>query len=127
MNYRKLVTAALTAVLALPFVASAQALKPGKWTGTAKTPDGVEVALTFDVKVAGDTTTVMLNAGEHGTYKLEEVKVVSDKLTFWFVPGPRVNCALAKKPDGSFAGSCLDEGGGDVPMTMIPPRTEGDS
>jgi hypothetical protein len=116
MDHRKLVTAALAAILALPFAASAQALKPGKWTGTAKPPDGTEVAITVDVKVAGDTTTAMLSAGEHGTFKLEEVKVVSDKLTFWFVPGPRVNCALAKKPDGSFAGSCLDEGGGEVPI-----------
>ena len=126
MNHRKLFSAALAAILVVPVAASAQALKPGKWTGVARTPDGVDVALTMDVKVAGDTTTVLLSAGEHGTFKLEEVKVVSEKLTFWFVPGPRVNCALARKPDGSFAGSCLDEGGGEVPMTLTPPRTEGE-
>lgn len=117
----RLYTAALAAVLALPALGAAQALESGTWTGTATPPDG-EVAITFDVKVSGDSIAITLNAGEHGSFKLEEVKLVDKKLSFWFVPGPKVVCELNRREDGAFAGNCLDSEGMQVPMTMIPPK-----
>jgi hypothetical protein len=123
MRHRHLITLALASLLALPVAASAQTLKPGIWTGTVAPPGEGVVAVTFDVKVAGDTTSITLTAGEHGTFKLEEVKVTADKITFKFTPGPVVSCTLAKKDDGSYAGDCSD-GGESAQMTMIPPKTE---
>jgi hypothetical protein len=124
MRYQKLITAAVAAMLVLPIAASAQTLKPGKWTGTATPPGQGPVPITFDVKVAGDTVSITVDAGEHGSYKLEDVKVTADKVTFWFVPGPKVNCSLAKREDGSFAGNCMDESGEVIPMTMVPPKED---
>jgi hypothetical protein len=116
-----LFAAALAALLTLPALGAAQALESGIWTGTASAPDG-EVAITFDVKVSGDTIAITLNAGEHGSFKLEEVKLVEKKLSFWFTPGPKVVCELNRRDDGAFAGNCTDDGGTLVPMTMIPPK-----
>ena len=119
----RFITAVAAAILILPIAAAAQTLKPGTWTGTVQPPGEGVVAVTFDVKVAGDTTSITMNAGEHGSFKLEEVKVAADKLTFKFTPGPVVSCTLAKKEDGSYAGECLD-GSGAAQMTMVPPKTE---
>ena len=119
----RFITAVAAAILALPIAASAQTLKPGIWTGTVTPPSEGVVAVTFDVKVAGDTTSITLTAGEHGTFKLEDIKVTADKLTFKFTPGPVVSCTLAKRDDGSYAGECSD-GAEAAQMTMIPPKTE---
>ena len=126
MTKSKLFAAALAVFLAIPAAATAQNFPAGKWTGTAAPPGEGEVSLTFDVKVAGDTISITLNAGEHGSFKLEEVKLVKDKLTFWFMPGPKVACTLNRREDGVFAGSCGDDSGEAVPMTMVPPKKEGD-
>ena len=120
----RLLAAALSALLLVPAWAAAQSLQPGKWTGTAAPPDG-EVAITFDVKVSGDTIAITLDAGEHGSFKLEDVKLVEKKLTFWFIPGPKVACELNRRDDQSFAGNCTADDGEVVPMTMIPPKKEG--
>ena len=125
MKKSKLFAVALAAVLAVPAAGAAQNLPAGKWTGTAQPPGQPEVAITFDVKVAGDTIAITLNAGEHGSFKLEEVKLVKDKLTFWFVPGPKVSCSLTRREDGAYAGVCADDQGEQVPMTMVPPKKEG--
>ena len=115
---------ALAAIVILPAAASAQAMQPGKWTGVVTPPDGA-VNVTYDVTVKGDTIGITVNAGEHGSYKFEDVKLAAGKLTFWFQPGPRVACALDKKEDGSFAGNCSADDGVQVPMTMVPPKKEG--
>ena len=57
--------------------------------------------------------------------KLEDVKLVDKKLSFWFTPGPKVVCELNGKDDGSFAGNCVADDGVQVPMTMVPPKKEG--
>ena len=116
-----LFAAALAALLVLPAIGGAQSLESGTWTGTAAPPDG-EVPITFEVKVSGDTIGITLNAGEHGSFKLEDVKLVDKKLSFWFVPGPRVVCELNRRDDGAFAGNCTADDGVLVPMTMIPPK-----
>ena len=50
------------------------------------------------------------------------MKLTDDVLTFWFTPGPRVDCTLTRREDGAFAGSCRDSGGGDASMVMVPPK-----
>lgn len=96
----------------------------GKWTGTAITPDGEQVDLVYDVAMQGDTLTMSIQAGEHGTFATHEVRLANDRLTFWFQPGPRVECTLIRQPSLEYTGECLDEGGGVALLKMIPPPAE---
>jgi hypothetical protein len=114
---------------ALPLLAFtpayAQNLEPGEWTGTVTPPgeqQGMEV--TYDVTMKGDTLGITVNAGEGGSYTLNGVKLDDQTLTFWFTPGPRVECTLTFRKDGAFAGPCLDSEGGTASMVMIPPKKE---
>lgn len=115
------------AVLPLVAVSSAQAqkLEPGKWSGTVTPPGevlGMEV--TYDVTMQGDTLGITVNAGEHGTFAFREVKLNDKTLTFWFTPGPRVDCTLTGNAEGVFSGPCLDSEGGKASMIMVPPKKE---
>ena len=54
-----------------------------------------------------------------------EVALDGDELTFWWEPGPRVDCTLLRKEDGSFEGTCTDGGAdGEGTLTMVPPSGE---
>jgi hypothetical protein len=114
---------------ALPLLAAhavhAQKLEPGKWTGTVLAP-GEQHALevSYDVTLRGDTIDIRVNAGNHGSFSFSEVKLADKTLTFWFTPGPRVDCTLSRREDGAFAGSCRDPNGGNASMVMIPPKKE---
>ena len=116
----------LAAALPLVIVAtpgSAQQIEAGKWTGTVTPPNGEErVEVTYDVTLKGDTIGITVVAGEHGSFPFSEVKLVEKTLTFWFQPGPRVDCKLDRKDDGSFEGACRDSDGGDARMVMLPPK-----
>jgi hypothetical protein len=72
----------------------------------------------------GDTIGITVNAGEHGSFTFSDVKLTDKGLTFWFMPGPRVECALTRLEDGAFAGPCRDPEGGIATMVMIPPKKE---
>lgn len=118
-----LLSAALPLLAAVP--ADAQKLEPGKWTGTV-TPPGEEatVQVTYDVAMKGDTIGITINAGEHGSFSASEVKLTDATLTFWFMPGPRVDCTLTRREDGAFQGPCTDAEGGVASMLMVPPKKE---
>lgn len=120
-------TLVLLAALPLCAVAPAhaQTLQPGKWTGTV-TPPGEQqsIPVTFQVTVSGDTTRITVDAGEHGSYPFSDVKLSDQTLTFWFMPGPRVDCALRLGEDGVLQGPCHDTEGGIASMSMVPPRKE---
>ena len=64
--------------------------------------------VTYDVTMYGDTIGITVNAGEHGSHRFNDVKVNDKTLTFWFTPGPRVECTLTRGEDGAFAGTCRD-------------------
>jgi hypothetical protein len=117
---------ALSAALPLIVFAPAQAqkLEPGKWTGTVSPPGEPATEVTYDVTMKGDTINMTINAGEHGSFAASEMKLNDKTLTFWFAPGPRVECTLTRREDGAFAGSCLDPDGGNASMVMIPPKKE---
>lgn len=112
---------------ALPLLAlvpvEAQKLEPGKWTGTV-TPPGQQMAMpvTYDITTKGDTIGITVSAGEHGSFAFNEVKLNEKTLTFWFTPGPRVECTLTRGEDGAFAGPCRDSEGGMASMVMVPPK-----
>ena len=112
---------------ALPLLAFApaqgQKLEPGKWTGTVTAPGEQQpLPVTYDVTVQGDTVGISVDAGEHGSYSFSEVKLNDGTLTFWFTPGPRVDCTLTGREDGAFAGTCRDPEGGVASMVMVPPE-----
>ena len=123
----KKIAMVLAAVLPLfAFVpAEAQKLEPGKWTGTVTAPsEQSPLAVTYDVTLKGDTIDITVNAAEHGQFRFNDVKLTDDVLTFWFTPGPRVECTLTRREDGAFAGSCADPEGGNAGMVMVPPKKE---
>ena len=109
-------------LFALPVALTAQKLTAGTWTGTVTPPDGGTVSVTWDVQTARDSISITLKAAEHGTFVMSEIKLTADQLTFTFAPGPVVNCTLARKDDGSYAGTCKDSDGGEATMTMVPPK-----
>jgi hypothetical protein len=117
------VAAALSLLAFAP--AQGQKLEAGKWTGTVLSPGEQEpLPVTYDVTVQGDTIGIRVDVGEHGSFSFSEVKLNDDTLTFWFTPGPRVDCTLAAREDGAFAGSCRDPEGGVARMVMVPPKKE---
>ena len=122
MKTLKRAVQALALLVLFPVAASAQKLEAGKWTGVVTPPGEGTVNVTFDVAMKGDTIAITLNAAEHGSFVLEEVKLVEKKLTFQFSPGPLVKCALDRQPDGSFSGQCTDGSESPAQMVMTPPK-----
>lgn len=130
MTFRPRMTAALVAAaLLLPAAAAAQEAKPykleaGVWTGVVIPPNEDPVNVTYEVSYSNDTVSVMLNADMHGQFKLTEIQAASQKITFYFTPGPRLLCVLNAVETGGFAGQCTDEGGMPASITMLPPKKE---
>jgi hypothetical protein len=108
--------------LTVPGVCSAQSLKSGTWTGTVIPPEGDATLVTFDVTVNGDSLGIVIHAGEHGDFTTEQGHYADGKITFAFVPGPRVTCILTRNEEGIFAGSCLEDDGSEAKVTMVPPK-----
>jgi hypothetical protein len=112
-------------LLLAPIAAHAQKLEAGKWTGKVVPPDGPTVEVTYDVKVAGDTLAITINAAEHGSFPFANVKLADGKLTFSWSPGVEVKCELKPQTDKSWSGSCVDAGGTGGTMIMVPPKPAG--
>jgi hypothetical protein len=109
--------------LVVPGLCSAQtAVKAGKWTGSAVPPDQDEVALTFDVTVAGDSLGIIIHAGEHGDFTAIGGHLANKSIIFDFEPGITVHCTLNETAEGEFAGSCLGDDGSVATMKMVPPK-----
>jgi hypothetical protein len=127
MRYSVLAVAA-AAVVTFASAASAQQPTPprlevGAWTGQVTPPDGGTVNVIYDIKYAGDTLKISINAGEHGTFETTDVKLEVDKLSFKFAPGVAVACVLDKK-ESIYAGSCIAEDGTIATMDLSPPKKE---
>ena len=120
----------MTAAAVLPLLGAfgtgaAQQLPVGTWTGTVTPPNDPSVNVTYAVALKGDTLTISINAGEHGTFPVSEAKLTDRTLTFWFMPGPRVECALTRRDDGAYEGTCAEAGSAETAhMLMVPPRKE---
>jgi len=107
-----------------PNALHAQKLETGTWTGTATSPDGEVYEVTYDVRMSGDTTKISVNAGAEGTYAFSNLKILEDRITFYFTPGPTLNCTLMLQEDKSYRGDCVDEGGGAGILHMVPPKKD---
>ena len=126
---RRILAIALFAIAVVPMTAAAQDAPParlvtGTWTGVVTPPDG-SVEVTYDVSYKGDTLSVVLTAGPHGKFTLNDLEHTATKLSFTFTPGPTVVCSLKPNAEGGYAGDCTDDGGLAVPMTMVPPVKDG--
>jgi hypothetical protein len=53
----------------------------GKWTGTIKTPDGNEIAVTYNFKVDGNTLTGTADS-PNGTVTVDNGKIDGDNFSF---------------------------------------------
>ncbi len=107
-----------------PAPTAAEKLEVGTWTGTVTPPGAPALGLTFAVTAPNDTMKIDLTITEMGmTFPLTAIKLEGKKLTFDFMAmDEAVKCALDKKDDGSFEGTCADAGGQGGPMTMVPPK-----
>ena len=113
----------MATIVMMPLAAQAQKLEPGTWTGSITPPGQDAFPVTYDVAMAGDTVKISMNAQQHGTFKFDNVKLASGKLTFtWQTPGPVLDCALEAKPDNSYSGICSIGGQDPGTMVMIPPK-----
>ncbi len=112
------------ALLAAPLTGAAQKLQPGTWTGTITPPGAGAMPVTYDVRVSGDTTNITMKA-QFGELPLLEIKVLADRVTFSFSPGPTVRCTLMLREDKSYTGSCIDSDGDSGQLVMIPPSKSG--
>jgi hypothetical protein len=126
---RKILAVCFFALMAVPAGAMAQDAAPvklttGTWTGIVIPPDGVQ-EVTYDVTYSGDTLGIVLGAGQHGKFTLNELELTATKLSFSFTPGgTRVVCVLTLNDQGAYGGQCTDDGGLSVPMTMVPPAKD---
>jgi hypothetical protein len=80
--------------------------------------------VTFDVgETGGAVSIVMRSAQVEGDMPFQDVHLEGSELTFWWNPGVRVNCTLARTLGGGFEGSCAGEGGpeGAGRISMVPP------
>ena len=123
-------TVALLAFLAVAQTADVSAqqiaakIPTGIWTGSVTPPGAEEAAVKFDVTSQNDSVAITIDAGGHGTFKAEGVKVEPTRIVFSFRPGPLVVCVLTKKDDETFAGECTDDGGAAALIVMVPPKKE---
>jgi hypothetical protein len=115
-------TAMVAAALAIPGAAAAQKLATGKWTGTVTPPNEPATQVAYDVRTSGDTTFIKMTAVEHGSFDFSNIKVTGDTLYFEWSPGTQLKCTLTRRPDASYAGTCLDASGSPGQMTMTPPK-----
>ena len=113
-------------VLAAPQAGAAQKLAAGTWTGSIAPPGNAATPATFDVRVSGDTTSIMIKT-QYGDFPFEQIKVLADRITFTFTPGTPVNCVLMLRPDKSFGGDCTDGDGEKGQIVMVPPAKQGGS
>jgi hypothetical protein len=75
----------------------------------------------YHVAYAGDTLTIAINAGDHGTFPTQDVKFEAGKISFKFHPGVDVVCVLEKK-ETFYAGTCTGNDGSLATMDMSPPQ-----
>ena len=104
--------------------AAAQELPSGTWTGTLAPPGASGIPVTFDVgETGGALSIVMRSAQVEGDMPFQDVRLEGSELTFWWNPGVRVNCTLARTPTGGYEGPCAGVGGpeGAGRITMVPP------
>lgn len=107
--------------------AAAQELAVGTWTGTMTPPGDQGVDVTYDVSMTDDDelSIVMSVAMMGESIEFFDIALDDDELTFWWSPGVRLDCSLARQDDGSFEGVCGDGAGGDGILLMVPPEGEG--
>jgi hypothetical protein len=118
-----LVLAAAVPLIAGAGSAAAQKIVAGQWTGVVTEPDGDRTDVVYDVTVKGDTIEIIARPGGRGNFPFSDVKLVDAKtLTFWFTPGPRVDCKLTRRDDGAFEGPCLNPAGQEARLLMVPPK-----
>ena len=113
----------LALALVVPALCSAQAPKPGKWTGFAVPPNETsQVALTFDVTGNADSLGIVIHVAEEGDIPASEVHFTDKTITFVFEAGPVVDCSLNLNAEGAYSGDCVGDDGKTGQMTMVPPK-----
>lgn len=123
---RRIITAALFALLMLPLAASAQSAAPkltaGTWTGAILTPgNDVPTDLTYEVEYNADALAITMVINDEIHFALNEIDVTDEKLSFTFTAEERkALCVLSLKKNG-YEGVCNVEDGSVVPLTMSPP------
>ncbi len=113
------------AVLLIPAGARAQALAPGKWSGSGTDPSGNVKTVTYNVVPSGSSLSITLFDPASGdSIPFNDVRQAGDSLLFNWAGGRdkgRLVCKLVRQTDGAYEGSCLDPENHQGHMRMIPP------
>jgi hypothetical protein len=101
----------------------AQELELGTWTGVLTPPGGEGVPVTFEVGDVDGVLSIVMNNPQLGDISFNEARLEGGELTFWWLPGTRVDCSLLLRGDRSFEGICKDDRGadGEGRLMMMPP------
>lgn len=114
--------AAALLVMAPGSPAAAQQLPYGGWTGTMTPPGGQPINVLYEVgELDGVLTIVMRALMVQEVIPFRDIRVEPDALVFWWEPGVRVDCRLARQTNGSYEGPCSAGGGAAGALTMVPP------
>ncbi|MEO8202052.1 MAG: hypothetical protein ABI679_16085 [Gemmatimonadota bacterium] len=120
MRFKTLPLLALAMIV--PAVCSAQAPKPGKWTGFAVPPnETTQVPLTFDVTVNADSLGIVIHVGDEGEVPASGGHFADKTISFTFESGSSVHCTLTLNAAGAYSGDCVGDDGKAGQMTMVPP------
>ncbi|MCI0436235.1 MAG: hypothetical protein L0271_21720 [Gemmatimonadetes bacterium] len=98
----------------------AQTIPSGVWSGTITPPNEATVQVTYDVRSTADSTAILLKS-PFGDFQFYNLRILPDRITFAWSPGPEVTCSLARKEDGSYSGACTDADGSSGTLVMQPP------
>ncbi|HUF75005.1 MAG TPA: hypothetical protein VMM35_01945 [Longimicrobiales bacterium] len=110
-------------LLAAAVPASGQQLTHGVWTGTITLPGDRPFTVTYEVgTIDGALAIAMTSILVQEVVRFQDVELSGNELTFWWVPGLRVDCTLTRTESGGFEGPCAPGGGGTpAALTMVPP------
>ena len=114
------------ASLPIPVVGGAQALVPGKWSGSMIGPSGNVTPVNYNVARTGDSLSIALfDPAVGNTIPFVDLRQVRDSLLFTLAAGrngARLTCKVVRQPAGAYEGTCSDAEGHEGHMRMIPPE-----
>jgi hypothetical protein len=86
-------------------------------------PGGQPFTVSYEVgELDGRLAIVMRSVIVQEVIPFHDVRLQGEELTFWWEPGTRVDCRLARTSAGSYEGPCTDGGDrGAGSLTMVPP------
>ena len=110
--------ALLLVVLATP--ASAQDVTPGTWTGVLKI-GGARLAVEYTIRKAADSLEIAMKTADAPASPVTDLKLAERQMAFRW---GGFSCALGRKQERTYAGTCRTADGTVSELTLTAPATE---